>query len=105
VKDCFQASIFWMSNEPFNISDDIFLMCATQRVRCKVDKILHRINSSTLEELDKDAGQILHSEAAEVMIKSELPLVIDDYKKVRELGRFVLERGYDVVGAGIIRPR
>jgi sulfate adenylyltransferase subunit 1 (EFTu-like GTPase family) len=103
VEKDIEATIFWIDQEPFNIKNELTLKCATQEVACRIDVIKRRINSSTLEELDKTAGQILHSESAEVVIKTQAQLIVDDFKEVKELGRFILERRFDVVGAGIIK--
>jgi sulfate adenylyltransferase large subunit len=103
VKNQIEATIFWIDQEPFHIKNELTLKCATQEVGCSISRIKRRINSSTLAELDSSAGQILHSESAEVVIKAQSALVVDDFKQVKELGRFILERGFDVVGAGIIR--
>lgn len=102
VTDRFKASIFWMSPVPFDINEDILLRIATGEVTCKVEEITERINSSTLEVLEENASVLNDTEAGEVIIRTISPVVVESFYKTKELGRFVLVRGNDVVAGGII---
>ena len=102
VTDRFKASVFWMSPVPFSINEAILLRVATEEVPCRVEKILERVDSSTLEVLEEDASVINDTEVGEVIIKTDRPLVVESFYKTRELGRFVLVRANDVVAGGII---
>ena len=85
----FRAKIFWMSKEPLKQNERIILKCSTQETVCSVsfDRV---INSSTLEEVDKD--KLENREVANVVIKTENPIIVEDFNEIEELGRFVLER-------------
>jgi sulfate adenylyltransferase subunit 1 len=102
VTDRFKASVFWMSPIPFSIDEDILLRIATGEVTCKVEEITERINSSTLEVLEENASVLNNTEAGEVIIRTISPVVVESFYKTKELGRFVLVRGNDVVAGGII---
>ena len=102
VTDRFKASIFWMSPLPFDINEDIILRIATGEITCKVEEITERINSSTLEVLEENASVLNDTEAGEVIIRTISPVVVESFYKTKELGRFVLVRGNDVVAGGII---
>jgi sulfate adenylyltransferase subunit 1 len=102
VTDRFKASIFWMSPVPFCIDEDILLRIATGEVPCKVEEITERINSSTLEVLEEKARVLNDTEAGEVIIRTAHPVVVESFYRTKELGRFVLVRGNDVVAGGII---
>jgi len=38
----------------------------------------------------------------EVLIETDNPVVVEEFSKLPELGRFVLVRGYEIVAGGII---
>ncbi len=101
----FRGNIFWMSHEPLQIGRPMTLRCATQSVRCVAERIEKRIDSSTLEVLEEDARELRLNEAGEVMFKTDEPIVVERFDLVEELGRFVIEREYDVEGAGIVTGR
>jgi sulfate adenylyltransferase large subunit len=98
----FKGDIFWMSEEPLRIHKKIVLRCATQEIPCVAEKIEKRINSSTLEIIEENAGELKTNEAAVVLFKTEKPLVIERFDFIEELGRFVIEQDYNIQGAGII---
>ncbi len=102
VTERFKASLFWMSPVPFDIDEDILLRIATGEVTCKVEEITERINSSTLEVIEENAQVLNDTEAGEVIIRTTSPVVVESFYKTKELGRFVLVRGNDVVAGGII---
>lgn len=90
--DCFKANIYWMSDEPLKINQPLSLRCATQDASCIIEKIEKRINSSTLEIMEEDAGELKMNETAIVIIRVEDPLVIEKFSFVEDLGRFTLEK-------------
>lgn len=98
----FKGDIFWMSGEPLQINKTITLKCATQEVKCIAEKIEKRIDSSTLEIIEESANQLKLNEAGEVIFNTENPIVIEKFDFIEGLGRFVVERGYNLQGAGII---
>ena len=102
VTDTFNARVFWMSRKPFDINEKLLLRCATQEQKCKVEKIIRRINSSTLEILEENASTLGNLEAAEVIIKTKKPIAIMNFNHVQELGRFVMVRDENIVAGGII---
>ncbi len=102
ITDTFNARIFWMSRKGFDISEKLLLRCATQEQKCRIEKIIRRINSSTLEILEEDASAIGNLEAAEVIIKTKKPIAIMNFNDVQELGRFVMVRDENIVAGGII---
>ncbi len=102
VSDRFKASVFWMSPQPLDREEPLLFKCATEEVPARIEKIEERINSSTLEILEEDARRLNDTEVGEVIISTEKPVVIESFYKTKELGRFVLARGLDVVAGGII---
>lgn len=99
VTDVFTAHLFWMSPEPLTKGERIILKCSTQEVICEIIDFKRVINSSTLELIKKD--EIGNREVADVVIKTDRPIVVENFNDVEELGRFVLER-LNTCAGGII---
>ena len=100
--DRFKGNIFWMSSEPLRVNKKITLRCATQEVGCAAEKIERRIDSSTLELIEENAMELRQNEAGIAIFKTERPILVERFPLVEELGRFVIEREYDLQGAGIV---
>jgi translation elongation factor EF-1alpha len=52
--------------------------------------------------MEEKAKVLNDTEAGEVIIRTAHPVVVESFYKTKELGRFVLVRGNDVVAGGII---
>jgi sulfate adenylyltransferase large subunit len=102
LTDEISASIFWMAKRDFTKGEKITIRCSTQETICKIESIKKRINSSTLELIEENAGVIKNLEVAEVVIKSKKLLAIKDFNDVQELGRFVLVHDENICAGGII---
>lgn len=96
-----KANVFWMDNISFKKGESLWFRCATQEVVCEIEKIDKVINSSTLELIVEDASEIKNREVASVIIKTQKPVVVENFNKTEELGRFVLGRD-DTCAGGII---
>lgn len=101
VADEFSAKIFWMTSQGIKINEKITFKCVTQETPIVIKKINKLINSSTLEEIKNDQ-EINETEVAEVTIKSDNKLVLENFTNIPELGRFVLVKDDDIVAGGII---
>ncbi|MFH0797517.1 MAG: GTP-binding protein [Candidatus Omnitrophota bacterium] len=102
VTDTFRANLFWMAKDPLIVSERITLRCTTQSLFCQVSKIFQRMDSATLEIIEKNAGHLNNLEVGEVEIKTKKPLVIEKFSEIPELGRFVLSRENNICAGGII---
>ncbi len=100
IQDTFNAHIFWMSKDPLEKGERIMMKCTTQKVVCEVAEFKRILNSSTLEEKE-DKTMIENREVADVVIKTNKPIIIENFNEVEELGRFVLER-LNTCAGGII---
>lgn len=98
----FQANVFWMSKQPFEIGERLTLRCSTQEVAATIEKIVRRIDSATLETIQTDAKKLKNLEVGEVVIVAEKPVSVTVFTDVEELGRFVLVRDNDVCAGGIV---
>jgi sulfate adenylyltransferase large subunit len=102
LSDKFCANIFWMSKSDLSKDQWINIRCATQEVICSIKLIKKRIDSSSLEVLQKNANYLKNLEVGEVVIKTKKPIVIERFNDVQELGRFVLIQERDIQAGGII---
>ena len=98
----FKAKLFWMKNKELSINDDLILKCSTQEVKCKISKIQKKIDSSSLDIIEENSNNLKETEVGEVIIKTDKDLVIENFNDIPELGRFVIKRDSDIVGAGVI---
>jgi len=96
-----KANIFWMDRAPFKKGETLTFRCATQEVKCHIEKINRIINSSTLELISEDAQEIRNREVADIIIRTDKPVVVENFNKIEELGRFVLGKD-DTLAGGII---
>jgi sulfate adenylyltransferase large subunit len=101
VTNRIKANVFWMDRVPFKRGESLMFRCATQEVNCEIEEISRVINSSTLELIAEDADEIKNREVASIIIKTDKPVVVEDFNRMEELGRFVLGRE-DTCAGGII---
>ncbi len=101
VTNRIKANIFWMDKSPFKKGESLTFRCATQEMPCEIEKINRVINSSTLELIAEDASEIKNREVANIVIRTDKPVVVENFNKIEELGRFVLGRE-DTCAGGII---
>jgi sulfate adenylyltransferase large subunit len=102
LTEFFNAKVFWMSKKELQKEERLTLRCATQEVNCTIKKIETRIDSSSLEIIQKDATKLSNLEVGEVIIKTKKPIAIKPFNEVKELGRFVLVKDEDICAGGII---
>ena len=102
LSDEFRANIFWMSKRQFNKQERVILRCATQETSCVVKKIEKRIDSSTLEVIEKHSDHLQNLEVGEVVVKTKKPIAVNTFNDIQELGRFVLVRNENVCAGGIV---
>jgi len=96
------SSLIWLSKKAFNKEERVGLRLATQETKVNISEIRKRIDSSSLEVLEEKASSINNLEIGEVEIETKKPLAFTKFNDVKEMGRFVLIRGNDVVAGGII---
>ncbi len=100
--DCFKADVFWMSDKPLEAGKPLVLRCATQEVECIAENIEERIDSSTFETIEQGGSKLRLNEVGIVTFKTKEPIVVEKFGFIEELGRFVIESGYELRAAGII---
>lgn len=96
------ANVFWMARSPLFVGEKLTFRCATQETPCRVKTISTRLDSSTLEVIEEDAQILEETEVGKLLIETTHPMVVEEHSFLPELGRFVLERGSNVVAGGIV---
>ncbi len=102
VKEQFEASVFCMSKKPIKVGERLILKCTTQEVDCVLKKIVGKIDSSTLEKIEGHQDELQELEVGDVQIKTDKPLVIENFNNIPGLGRFVIVRDEDTIAGGIL---
>lgn len=97
-----KGNLFWMDKEPLKKGDSVSFKCSTQEMRCTVISIQRRMDSSTLKIIEENADTLENREVGEVMLSFSDFVIVEDFNKTPELGRFVIEKSYDTAGGGII---
>jgi len=100
VTNSIACHIFWMDPAPFKKGERLLFKCATQEVMCDME-VKQVIDSSTFNIVSNDSGSIENRQVADVIIKTEKPLVVENFNNIPVLGRFVLQR-QDTCAGGII---
>ena len=98
----FASSLFWISPEPLRINQRFRLRLATQDIECIAKGIKKRIDPTTLEVLEENANELEINEAATLIFKTTVPVVIENFSFIEGLGRFVVERKNGLCGVGIV---
>jgi sulfate adenylyltransferase large subunit len=100
--DNFRGSIFWLAKEPLRVGEPITLRCATQEIPGVAKRIEKRINSSTLKVEAENAEELYSHETGVIVFEARQPMVVEKFLLIEELGRFVVERDNDLLGAGTV---
>ena len=88
VSHTFCANIFWMDKKPCKKNQTVIFRCSTQESRGTITEFQTVINSSSLELIGTNADEIRNREVARVTIHTDNPVIIEEYSKTAELGRF-----------------
>ena len=100
ITNKFNAHLFWADESKLKKGEEIFIKISTQKTKCFVKEFKKIFNPSTLDE--KENLEILETnDVAEVVIETSKPVVVEEFIKNPELGRFVLQKK-DICAGGII---
>lgn len=95
----FWAKIFCIQNFPE--TEELVFKCSAQDVPCCIIKIKDVLDTATLETISP-LGVLKQTNAAEVIIETNEPVVIEKFKEINSLGRFILHKEEKVLAIGII---
>jgi bifunctional enzyme CysN/CysC len=98
-----EAMVCWMSDSPVTVGKRLLLKHTTRWVTATVDDIRYRVDVETLHR-DTAASSLQLNDIGRLKIRTASPLAVDDYRRNRTTGSFILvdEATNDTVGAGMI---
>jgi sulfate adenylyltransferase large subunit len=105
VTRCIDARLVWMGNQPLDLRRQYIIKHTTQAVKAQVRSIRYRVNVNTLER--SPASELNLNEIGTVVIDTHSPLFVDQYRRNRITGSFVLVDPVSnaTVAAGMVTGR
>ncbi|MGJ5816989.1 sulfate adenylyltransferase subunit CysN [Paludibaculum fermentans] len=105
VTRCIDARLVWMGDQPLDLRRQYLIKHTTQTVKAQVRFIRYRVNVNTLEKLP--APELRLNEIGTVVIDTHAPLFVDQYRRNRATGSFVLVDPVSnaTVAAGMVTGR
>jgi sulfate adenylyltransferase subunit 1 (EFTu-like GTPase family) len=97
----FSGRVFWLAAEPLTVGEELFLRCATQQVKVRVEEVTAKLDTATLDPLPA-AASLASMELGTVRLAAGRPLVLERFERLPGLGRFVLERSGTPCGFGVV---
>jgi len=98
----FSARLFWLAKEPLHKGDAFTVRVACQEGPCTVSRIHQRVDTATLDVVEEEADHLEANEVGQMDLVLKSPIVLEKVTRNPTLGRIILERTGDVVGAGVI---
>ncbi len=96
----FRGRLFWLSNTPLAAGNTYTLRLATRQAKVTVQAVETVIDTGTLERTPGRA--VTRNEVAEVILRADRMLAVDEYRLNPAIGRFALVDAYDTVAGGTI---
>jgi bifunctional enzyme CysN/CysC len=97
------AMVCWMSERPLAPSGRYRIKHTSRTALAKVDEVVYRIDVNSLHR-DQDAKSLELNEIGKLRMRLSTPLLVDEYRRNRATGSFILidESTNDTVGAGMV---
>jgi sulfate adenylyltransferase subunit 1 (EFTu-like GTPase family) len=97
------AMVCWMSERPLQPSGRYRIKHTTRTVLAKLDSVRYRIDVNTLHR-DEQADGLALNEIGRLSLRLSSPLFLDEYRRNRATGSFIVidESTNDTVGAGMV---
>ncbi|MEQ9641985.1 MAG: adenylyl-sulfate kinase [Alphaproteobacteria bacterium] len=99
--DVFRGRVFWLGKRPLKVGDRFKMKLATAVVPVRVQSIDQVVDTDDLS-LNASGTEVPRNAVAEVTMRADRIVALDDFADDQRLGRFVLVDGYDIAGGGII---
>jgi bifunctional enzyme CysN/CysC len=97
------AMVCWMSERPLQAGGRYRIKHTTRAALAKIDELQYRLDVNTLHR-DEDSEELRLNEIGRLRLRLSAPLLVDDYRRSRATGSFILidESTNDTVGAGMV---
>jgi bifunctional enzyme CysN/CysC len=98
-----EGTVCWMAERPLRPGATYAIKHTTRSARARVEALRYRIDIDTLHR-DQAATELNLNEIGRLALRTSIPLVVDEYRRNRTTGSFILidEGTNDTVGAGTI---
>jgi bifunctional enzyme CysN/CysC len=98
-----EAMVCWLTDEPLHVRGMYAVKHTTRNVRAQVRDVEYRIDVNTLHR-DESADSLTLNEIGRIKLRTTKPLFVDEYRRNRTTGSFLLidESTGATVGAGMI---
>jgi sulfate adenylyltransferase subunit 1 (EFTu-like GTPase family) len=98
-----EAMVCWMAERPLQKGGRYRIKHTTRTVLAKADDLRYRIDVNTLHR-DERADGLSLNEIGRMSLRLSSPLFLDEYRRNRATGSFILidESTNDTVGAGMV---
>src|SRR5437764_2177360 len=99
----FDAMVAWLNDKPMDVRGRYTIKHTTRSARALVEELRYRVDVNTLHR-DEQATALQLNEIGRVRLRPSSPLLVDEYRRNRTTGSFILidEGTNDTVGAGMI---
>jgi len=98
----FVAEIILFSGVEIESNDLLTVRCGTAEKRCKVERILERIDPINVTVDAKFPETLKNGEVGKIVLSPTEPMCIEKFSELAELGRFVVEGKKGTAAAGIV---
>jgi sulfate adenylyltransferase subunit 1 len=95
-----EAHMFWFY-DVYNRKDAITMRCSTQETACTIE-IHEKFDPATMDRKTEGPDHLEVGEVATATIRTERPVVIDSFRYIPEMGRFIIEKDGIPVAGGIV---
>ncbi|MBG6217294.1 bifunctional enzyme CysN/CysC [Arthrobacter sp. CAN_A6] len=97
------AMICWMSEKPLAAGQKLAIKHTTRNAKALVKELQYELNINSLHR-NSEASSLKLNEIGRVRLRTTSPLLVDEYRRNRQTGGFILidERTNSTVGAGMI---
>jgi len=102
IASSLRVELLWMAPQPLRKGDCLPLRLSTQEAECRIERVRRRVDSASLDVLEEDAALLGNAEVGELDLALSTPTVAEPFSRIPPLGRVVLERDGNIVGAGVV---
>jgi len=97
------ATVCWLAESELAPGSTYILKQTTRAVKAVVERLHYRIDMRTLHR-DESAQGLGLNEIGRVVLRTNMPLLVDDYRRSRATGSFIVidEATNETVGAGVV---
>ena len=98
--DVFRARIFWLGRKPLEVGRALKMKMLTAANRVVVQSIESVIDTDDLS--TSKSVRVEYNSIAEITLRADTIIALDDHSRGSRAGRFVLVDDYDIGGGGIV---